>query len=257
MSAQIEMQKDNKSRAVANFVTQKKSNAKQVVGFLDNRPEAAAQRKILETLRNSYIDKSPENIWKTEKRNTIQRVHIGVEPTNPDNFRTVTRVTGSTTAHYGGGPMNIHAGVYNSNIANGPGVIPVALPGLGGGGISDHSNQQLLDRGNASNYVPEIDHIVPSAALGSNSYSNARVISQSENNSPAVNANRPNVGQISTIAHHRINIQNPMTGYNNNVNARGALAAPDMAEVGTFGGLQAAINAASGTTNNNVTITEF
>ena len=45
MYAQVEKPKNNKSRAVANSVTKKKSNGKQVFGFVDNRSEAVAQRK--------------------------------------------------------------------------------------------------------------------------------------------------------------------------------------------------------------------
>ena len=39
MYEQIENPKENKNRAVANFVGQKKSNAKQKFGFVDNRPQ--------------------------------------------------------------------------------------------------------------------------------------------------------------------------------------------------------------------------
>lgn len=46
MYAQIEKTKENKSRAVANSVTQKKSNGKQGFGFIDNRSEEVAQREI-------------------------------------------------------------------------------------------------------------------------------------------------------------------------------------------------------------------
>lgn len=46
MYAQLEKSKDNKSRAVANSVAQKKTNVKQEFGFVDNRPEAVAQKKF-------------------------------------------------------------------------------------------------------------------------------------------------------------------------------------------------------------------
>jgi hypothetical protein len=48
MHAQVEKPKDNKSKAVANSVGQKRSNARQGFGFVDNRPEAVAQRKLQE-----------------------------------------------------------------------------------------------------------------------------------------------------------------------------------------------------------------
>lgn len=53
MYAQTEKQKENKSRAVANSVAQKKNNVKQGCGFEDNRPEATAQLRMGEMLRNS------------------------------------------------------------------------------------------------------------------------------------------------------------------------------------------------------------
>ncbi len=46
MYAQKEKSKVNKSRAVANSVGQNRSNTKQSFGFIDNRPESVAQRKL-------------------------------------------------------------------------------------------------------------------------------------------------------------------------------------------------------------------
>ena len=46
MHAQIEKPKENNSRAVAHSVGQKKGNTKQVLGFVDNRPEAKSQRTL-------------------------------------------------------------------------------------------------------------------------------------------------------------------------------------------------------------------
>ncbi len=46
MYAQVEKSKENKSRAVVNAIGQKKSKIKQSFGFVDNRPEAATQRKL-------------------------------------------------------------------------------------------------------------------------------------------------------------------------------------------------------------------
>lgn len=54
MYAQVEKPKENKVRAVANSVAQKKSNVKQGFGFVDNRPEAVVQRKLREAA-NNYI----------------------------------------------------------------------------------------------------------------------------------------------------------------------------------------------------------
>lgn len=53
MYAKVEKQKDDRSRAVADFVAQNKSNLKNDVGFVDNRPEAIVQRKHLDSANNS------------------------------------------------------------------------------------------------------------------------------------------------------------------------------------------------------------
>jgi len=46
MYAQVEKPKENKSKAVANSVVQKKGSLKQGFGFVDNRPEARYQQTI-------------------------------------------------------------------------------------------------------------------------------------------------------------------------------------------------------------------
>ncbi len=46
MYAQIEKPKENKTKAVANSVAQKKNNGGQGLKFIDNRPEAITQRKL-------------------------------------------------------------------------------------------------------------------------------------------------------------------------------------------------------------------
>jgi len=46
MYEQVEKTKENKSRSVSRSVAQKKSNVKQGVGFVDNRRETVAQRRL-------------------------------------------------------------------------------------------------------------------------------------------------------------------------------------------------------------------
>jgi hypothetical protein len=58
MYEQVEKPKENKSRSIANSVGQNKSNVKQGFGFVDNRPEAVAQRKLQEMVDNSSKTKS-------------------------------------------------------------------------------------------------------------------------------------------------------------------------------------------------------
>jgi hypothetical protein len=186
----------------------------------------------------------------------VQRtIHIGREPANPNAYRTRTAKVGSTPAHYGGGPMNIQAGIYASN-KNAGQAGATAVPAAQSDYVSDFSDQILLNRNWASQYEPQIDHIVPINNFGSNSYSNARVLSTKENNSPAVNAVRPVGANVVTTAHHKINIKNAATGYNNTVNQGAQLNAADEAEITTFGGIGNVIAGNSPATNNNVTVKE-
>ncbi|WP_300666085.1 hypothetical protein [Fluviicola sp.] len=243
----------NKNQSVKDTASKKPGGNQSGFNFEDNRPEAVIQSKFREMADNSDVGKNLGN-FNTSGAPVQRRIHVGNEPVNPDAWRTVTRRIGSTTAHYGGGPFNIHTGVGNSNLANGPGVVPIAIPNLATGLISDHSNKQLIDRAAASNYEPEIDHIVEAQNLGSNSYSNARVLSKKENNDGT--AARPVGAQINTVAHKSIRIRNGGTGYDHTVAKGGALDAFDDAEVNTFGGLSTVIDANSGDVKNNVRIDE-
>lgn len=240
----------NKTQSAPNSFSKKPGGSQST--FEDNRPEAIVQSKFQEMADNSGVGKNLANFKNGAP--VQRRIHVGKEPTNPNAWRTVTRRTGSTTAHYGGGPFGIHTGVGNSNVANLPGVVPNALPNLATGLISDHSNNRLIDRAAASNYEPEIDHIVEAHNYGSNSYSNARVLSKRENNNGA--AARPGAAQIRTVAHNSIRIRNRNTRYDNTVPQGGALNANDKAQVAIFGGLGAVISANSGAVQNNVRIDE-
>jgi hypothetical protein len=62
---QVEKPKENKGRAVANSVPQKKSNGKQGFGFVDNRPAAVAQRK-LQAMADNYTSQQLQPIQKKE-----------------------------------------------------------------------------------------------------------------------------------------------------------------------------------------------
>lgn len=69
MYKQVEKPKGNKSRAVANSVTQKKSNGKQGFGFVDNRPESIIQTILPASIHRDYHsfsadDKKPKQFMK-------------------------------------------------------------------------------------------------------------------------------------------------------------------------------------------------
>ena len=67
MYAQVEKSKKNKSSSIANSVAQKKSNRKQGFGFVDNRPEAVAQRKLQEMVnKNSQATRMVQRYEKVD-----------------------------------------------------------------------------------------------------------------------------------------------------------------------------------------------
>ena len=53
MYAQVGKPKENKSQSVANAVSQKQNRSVSTFQFVDNRPEAIAQRKLQEITNNS------------------------------------------------------------------------------------------------------------------------------------------------------------------------------------------------------------
>lgn len=72
MYAEVEKPKENKSGSIANSVAQKKSKGKQGFGFVDNRPEAIAQRKLQDTVNGDQANKTAASIIK----DTVQRIGV-------------------------------------------------------------------------------------------------------------------------------------------------------------------------------------
>lgn len=95
MYAQVEKPKENKSRAVANLVAQKKSNVKQSFEFVDNRPETVAQRQLKEMVKNSPQVKQAAQLltsadnYKASPQPLIQKKENATGYT--DNLKTGTR----------------------------------------------------------------------------------------------------------------------------------------------------------------------
>jgi hypothetical protein len=90
MYAQENKSKENKSRAAANNVGQKKSNVKQSFGFVDNRPEAVAQRQLQEIAKNITGAKQTQ---KSGVRSNIvmQLVRVDELPAIYNSFNTYFR----------------------------------------------------------------------------------------------------------------------------------------------------------------------
>lgn len=74
MYAQTEKTKEHKNKAVCNSVAQKKSNVKQSFGFVDNRPETVAQRKLQKIANNYSINQQHAiQLVATRKRDSLSR----------------------------------------------------------------------------------------------------------------------------------------------------------------------------------------
>ncbi len=80
MYAQVEKPKENKSRAVANSVAQKKNTVKPGFGFVNNRPEAVVQRTLQERANNSLQTKQASQLQAmadnhfTQQQKPIQKI---------------------------------------------------------------------------------------------------------------------------------------------------------------------------------------
>ncbi len=107
MYAQVERTKENtasadrrKTRAIANSVAQKKSNAKQGFWFVDNRPESIAQRKMQSQISNSSSQTS------RKKKNNLPLQNKSIATTN-----TIQRRWGpvANIALTGGGNYSVEA----------------------------------------------------------------------------------------------------------------------------------------------------
>lgn len=77
MYAQVEKPKENKSRTVANSIAQKKSNGQQGYGFVDNRTEGIAQRKIQALIIKSPAETLQKHGWGTTMQLARQVIKSG------------------------------------------------------------------------------------------------------------------------------------------------------------------------------------
>ena len=91
MYKQVEKPQENKSRAVANSSAQKKSNMKQGFGFVDNRPEAIAKRKLSSTMNNSLQEKQAAHMKSNKTGNYFDLKQHPVQKKDksglPDNLK--------------------------------------------------------------------------------------------------------------------------------------------------------------------------
>lgn len=134
------------------------------------------------TILDSYKERSTQNAFATgSHQKTLQRIAVGYAPTNPGNYRNFTQLNGLEGSPASDKPFHNgqRANILTNNVNKGGGNAPLIGPGQHP--IDDTSGGRLLDRTMATNYDPEIDHIVPRSEGGANDYNNARVISKANN----------------------------------------------------------------------------
>ncbi|HLN60656.1 MAG TPA: HNH endonuclease signature motif containing protein [Symbiobacteriaceae bacterium] len=115
----------------------------------------------------------------------VQRIPVGYVPTAA--FGTPYGGLNDPTSNRNGDQAFSDAqrkAIYRENFANHAGRF-APVPGTPGP-VSDHSGNQLLERVEASQLTPEIDHIVPRDDEGANDVVNGRVLSKSENNAGGI-----------------------------------------------------------------------
>ena len=112
MFSKIEIPKVIKHRSVANSPVQKKSNTKQVFGFVDNRPEAIGQRKLQEMENNSPQVRQLRN-FQTMANNSPQAKQAAQLQAMVDNHSAQQQQTIQKKENNTGLPDNLKTGMEN------------------------------------------------------------------------------------------------------------------------------------------------
>jgi hypothetical protein len=160
MYAQVERLKENKGRAAANYVAQKKGNTKQDFGIMDNRQEAIQMMKLSNMARHDRHSKHLSGM------STIQRVCYSVN-------------NGGTT-HQG----NTEAGADFTNQGNYFQNTNLNLNFLATHtGIDALTGNTLIPHSLAMPLIGHVDHIVPANLGGGPVESNGRLIDARTNTS--------------------------------------------------------------------------
>jgi hypothetical protein len=106
MHKQIEKPKENNSRGGANAVAQKKSSVKQGFGFVDHRPEAIAQRKLIEMVNHSVSERQQPIQKKENNTGLPDTLKSGIENLSGHSMDDVK-------VHYNSGkPTQLNAHAY-------------------------------------------------------------------------------------------------------------------------------------------------
>lgn len=114
---------------------------------------------------------------------TTQLLAIGMVPAVPGDWRnyTTSSANGGTAGTYPFSDAQKNT-VRNNNRANAAGAAPVLVNPGGGFSASDSTDGALMTAAQANSFAPQVDHIVEATHYGANDLSNARLLSQGENN---------------------------------------------------------------------------
>jgi hypothetical protein len=134
----------------------------------------------------------------------VQRFKCGCEPQNPNNYRNHTTIISDGSGVPDGGKefnSSQRDAILSNNKENFNQQDQITVDA---GNISDYSNSSLGIRTQISSIEPEVDHIVPKAANGANTYNNARVLSKTENTGIT---DRPGLDEIQITAFEGFNVK--------------------------------------------------
>lgn len=115
MYVQVEKPKENKSRAIANSVAQKKSSEKQGFGFVDNRPETVAQKKLQQVVSNRRQAKHTPQLQAMESNHYAQQQQVFQKKENTDASEVVQRVVYNSLADVKNNKFLPTSGQYTDN----------------------------------------------------------------------------------------------------------------------------------------------
>lgn len=145
MKTHTDKSQENKSQSVANTVSQKKSGVESTFQFVDNRPEAIAQRKLQMMANSNFQGKQ---ITQMQSMPHINNDRVGVVQ------RVTTLNITNTTNNYDSGWMD--AETQSTGVDSGPRAEAQAVANIAGGTwVGGHMvNDRLGGHGGFGNIVP-------------------------------------------------------------------------------------------------------
>lgn len=155
MYERVEKPKENKSRAVASSVAQKKRNEKQGFGFVDNRSKVVAQRKLQELANKSPRNQHLAQLQKLANNYAREQEHpIQTIPDNAEAIQLAKVTVRNQTDSYTSGW--VQAETQSTGVDTGPQAEAQRVQDIAGGTwVGGHMvNDRLGGTGGYDNIVP-------------------------------------------------------------------------------------------------------